>query len=279
MGDTSFTDIDLTIEDEDLEYDPLADIGPVGDDEEEEDEGDFTGTPIESLVERVENVPAFEPQAEDVPASERIEQLFSKLNARRRVLTGIMRFVKTPQSAADLDKKVEELQKKDFSVYSGANYGKQLEGAGAIEKTDENGVPFRDAPEQAPNIVEVDGIDFYEPAPWRTVYWKLTEAGQAYLDKDDPAARLARLFETDTQYTDIFLRILDACAVKGGAVTKDLNAMVDNDPLVQNPRLYTAHFTELLERCEAIRWEGTWVITDVGNDFLNGVHADTQTEE
>lgn len=271
-GEFGFTlDFDPVSTDLDYGYDPLADS--EDDDEEEADDTSFTAAPVASLSEPPQKAPAEGESAradENRPASERIEETFAKLNPRRRVLAGILRYLDEPHRAEDLDAKVEELQRYDFSVYTAANYASLLEEAGAIEKTDENGIPMREAPEQSPETVEIDGVEFLKPAPWRDVYWRATDDARAYLAKDDPLARFKDLLANDAKYLDIYLRILDAAAQEGGAATPDLNAMVDNDPLVQSPRLFTAHFTELLERCEAVRWEGAWKITEIGSALLDG---------
>ena len=263
---------------QDYGYDPLADV-MTEEDEEEEKLGEFTGTPIASLAGTAATAEPAEPEPQ-VPAAERIEKLFEKFNPRRRVMAGILRFVDTPQSTADLNKKVEELQKHDFSVYTAANYAELLEEAGAVVKTTAEGVPFAEAVENEPLVVEVEGVSFLKPAPWREVYWTATQDARDYLAKDDPMARFAELIDRDVQYIDIYLRILDKAAQEGGATTPELNAIVDDDPLVQSPRLYTAHFTELLERCEALRWEGTWKITEIGQALLDGtIQAPATTAE
>lgn len=260
----------------DYDYDPLADTAS---EDEEDDPGEFTGAPIKSLAGDQE-APKAEAPVNEVPAAERIKKLFEKFNTRRRVLAGILRFTSEPQSTADLNAKVEELQKHDFSVYSAANYAELLEEAGALTKVTEEGVPFGEASEQQPEVVEIDGVSFLKPAPWREVYWLSTPAAREHLAQDDPAARFRDLLKSDAKYFDIYLRILDMCAQEGGATTPALNEIVDNDPLVQSPRLYTAHFTELLERCEAVRWEGIWKITEIGQALLDGtIEAPEYTAE
>ena len=265
MTDDLTNEFDFEPDDPDYGYDPLAD---VPDDDADDDGGDFTGMPFGNLSDP-HPIPA--PAHEDeAPASERIASLFERFNPRRRVLAGIIRYVDVPRSAAEVDEKVAELQKHDFSVYSGANYAALLEEAGAIIKADENGTPFKESPERPPQVVEIDGVEFLKPGPWREAFWIATDDARAYLAQDNPLERFKELLDRDVKYLDIYLRILDAADAEGGAATSALNAMIDNDPLVQSPRYFTAHFTELLERCEAIRWEGTWVITDIGRALLDG---------
>lgn len=271
---------DFDLDAQGWDYDPLAD-DDTPQDEQEEDPGDFTGKPIETLAPKADEKPApKKKQAKsEKPAAERIDDLFEKLDARRRVLTGILEFVKTPKSAADLNAEVARLQKHDFSVYTAANYAELLEEAGAIVKTDEQGTPFADAPEQVPDIVSIEGVDFLKPAPWREVYWLATDEARARLAKNDPHARFRELIERDAAYKTIYVRILQAADCQEGATTPQLNELVDWDPLLKSPRLYTAHFTELLERCEALRWEGVWRTTEIGRTLLEGAAADTEGQE
>jgi len=278
MSHDTLHEFDFDAGELDYGYDPLADVASPED--QEDDPGEFTGTPIASLAGApADAAPAPAPEPE-VPAEERIAKLFERFNPRRRVLAGILRFVDTPQTTEALDARVTELQKHDFSVYTAANYAELLEEAGAVVKATAEGVPFSEAPEQAPLVVEVDGVEFLKPAPWREVHWLATQAARDYLAQDDPAARFAELIANDAKYFDIYLRILDMAAQEGGVTTPELNAVVDDDPLVQQPRLYTAHFTELLERCEALRWEGVWKITPVGQALLDGkIEAPQYTAE
>ena len=268
MAKESAEEFDFEIADQEWQYDPLADVEDQEGSEQEEDPGDFTGKPIESLAGRTEAQAPKKDARPEKPAAQRIEELFEKLNARRRVLSGILRFLEVPKSAAELNGEVERLQKHDFSVYTAANYAELLEEAGAIIKVDENGTPFADSPEQVPDIVTVDGADFLKPAPWREVYWLTTEPARARLAQNDPETRFRELMERDAQYKTIYVRILQAADCQEGATTPQLNELVDWDPLLKSPRLYTAHFTELLERCEALCWESVWKTTDIGRTLL-----------
>lgn len=271
LGVGALEPFDFDADGADFGYDPLAD---TDEDDEGADDSAFTSTPAP-----LDKVPDGEAAAGTAPAPERIAALFEKFNPRRRVLAGVLRFLDEPRTADELDAEVARLQEHDFSVYTGANYAALLEEAGAVVKTDAAGVPLGEAPDQPPEIVEVNGARFYKPAPLLTVYLRATEDARAFLAQDDPLARFKDLIASDAKYLSIYLRILDAAAQEGGAVTADLNAVVDDDPLVQSPRLYTAHFTELLERCGALRWDGTWKTTEVGSALLDGSVACPEGEE
>ena len=44
--------------------------------------------------------------------------------------------------------------------------------------------------------------------------------------------------------------------------------IVDNDPLVQKPRLYAPHFVDKLEKCDALEWRKAWFTTEIGKQGL-----------
>ena len=43
---------------------------------------------------------------------------------------------------------------------------------------------------------------------------------------------------------------------------------MDDDPLVQKPRLYAPHFIDKLEKCDALEWADTWTTTEIGREGL-----------
>ena len=47
-----------------------------------------------------------------------------------------------------------------------------------------------------------------------------------------------------------------------GKTVKEINAQVDDDPLVQKPRLYAPHFIDKLEKCDALEWADSWKTTE-----------------
>ncbi len=246
-------------------YDPLEDLGP--DDDELDDEG---GEQLPTASPNSEALPAPAPEkVDDRPASERIAELFREMKPRRRVLLGILAYLETPQSADDLRDTVDELQKNDFSVFTSANYSTLLSRAGAIAKVDETGNPYAPGEKRQPEIVVVDGIEYLKPADPAPVFWSITPDGQAALDADRPLDRLAALFDENEKYLVIYKRILEFCSIDGGRKTPEIDAIVNDDSLVQKPRLYGPHFTDQLEQCDALRWTGAWVTTDVGAQGLS----------
>lgn len=217
---------------------------------------------------RMANAPASDPDDSDLPAEQRIKRLFERMRTRRRVLLGMLDYLQEPRNPSDLTVRVDELQEHDYSMFKAVNYAALLEQAGAIEKLNDDGTPFDSTYEQAPDRVIVDGVRFYRPAVGRRILWCNTAAGQAYLDADRPADRLRAMLEEERRYAGVFQRVLAQCSVEGGTTMAAITPLVDDDPITVNPRLYAPHFVDLLEQCEAIRWDGSWHITEIGREGL-----------
>mgnify|MGYP007069880602 CR=1 FL=1 len=245
-------------------YDPLADFEEAALDEDVDDSEGQAG-PMRST----NRMTYYDAAADERPASERIEELFKRLEPRKRVLAGILRFLDVPKRADALEQHVNELQEYDYSVYDGYSYSRLLHRAGAIDKVDEEGNPFPEDYEQQPDIVEVEGIKYYKPTDGVMVYWVATDAAREYLAKDDPEARMKELLNDQVVYAPIYRRILEACSSPDGASAKLLADLVDSDPLCQNPRRWSSFYSKRLEDCEALVWQGAWKTTDIGRKALD----------
>ena len=238
-------------------YDPLAEDGadaPATLDDmraaapDEEDVLPYLGDPEANHAPEI--------VVDERPAAVRTAELFDRMKTRRRVLLGVLAQCAEPTEAHVLHARVEELQADQRSVFDGPAICGLLERAGAIEQV-------KDAA-QEPKTVVVDGVEYLEPAGEIAVRYRITEAGSAQLASYQPAARLAEALEREAYYKPIYLRILQACAEEGGKSAKELGALVDTDPLLQEPRLWAAHFFNVLGECDALDWHGTWKATDLG---------------
>ena len=239
-------------------YDPLADFDDG--EEAEEDLSDGQGGPVTTA----RRMTQFVRPDDDRPVEVRIQEVYDHLKPRKRVLDGILRFLDTPTRSDVLQAKVDELQEYDYSVYDGYAYSKLLFRCGAIDKVDENGDPFPEDYEQAPDIIEVDGVRYYQPTDGVLVYWITTPDGWAFLAKDDPEKRMEELLHDQFIYAPIYQTVLGACASPEGASAQLLADLVDNEPLLQTPRRWSSFFTKRLEDCDSIVWRGSWQITPLG---------------
>ena len=141
-----------------------------------------------------------------------------------------------------------------------------------IEQTDEGGTPLAEV-EQEPLRVEVDGVEYWRVAPAPEVFWSLTEAGAAKLDSYRPMEMIAALYETEPQYGAIFTTCLELCARDGGASLREIGDVVDDEPVLQNPKRYAMYFIDKLEHAGAVEWTAQWSATEHGRAYL---HADNE---
>ncbi len=259
-----YEDADLLVVED--EYDPLGgedvdggDKGidmsgaAVSDDDrsaapDEEDVLPYLGNPDEDHTPEV--------KVDDRPVAVRIEELFARMKPRRKVLLGVLALCAEPVDVAAVHAKVDEMQAAQRSVFDGPALCALLERAGALEQV-------RDE-EQEPRVVEVDGVEYMEPAAEVAVRYRTTPEGMAAVEADRPMERLHAALEKEAVYKPIYLRILKACGEEGGKTAKQLGELVDGDPLLQKPRFWAAHFFNILGECDALSWDRTWQITELG---------------
>jgi hypothetical protein len=182
-----------------------------------------------------------------------------------------MQFCLEPQPIDAVNEHIEELKRWNKSVYSPADITRLLETNGGLVRITEDSDSDEDddevitiIEEKEPEIVEIDGVEYWKPAVPTQIMWLTTEAGKNVMGADDPLARCRDLFAEEPQFLTIYKRMLKACDVDGGVNKKYLDKLVDNDPLVQKPKRYAMRFVERLERCDALEWRGKWCITEIG---------------
>lgn len=234
-------------------------------------------------VERLEQARAAqEEQAQkraEKPSAERTAELFEKMRADRKALLAILAACSKPCSEQAVERTVAETTRGKRSVYAPATLCALLLEAGALAKVDEQGEPYR-AEDLEPVRTVVDGVEYLEPPTPPALHWLSTDAGRAAVEADRPLARLEELFDTKAELLPVFKRVLTLCSADEGAKTPSVNAAVDDDPLVQEPRYYASYFTEQLERCDCLAWEDhAWHTTPMGweaLEMLEGVVDDAE---
>lgn len=248
----------------DTEFDPLEDFEPGEEDETDEFYGEFEAREDISTTTILED---------NRPAEERIAELFGRMKLRRKVLLSILECCAEPQAVATVNDLVATLQENDRSVFSAASFCAALEKAGALIKLNEDGTVLDEETPTEPKVVEIDGVQYLEAQPTIEVYWKTTSEGLKAVESNKPLERLMQLFEKDASYAPIYERILQLCSTEEGVTADELGEAVDKDPLVQEPRLFAPHFFEKLEQCEALVWQKTWRITNIGKQGFEYLQA------
>lgn len=201
-------------------------------------------------------------------AEERIDALFAQMPTFHKMLFAILGACDTPVATDELEAAITEMKRHHHSVYEPLTLCNLLERAGAIAQTDEEGTLLTEV-EQEPLRVEVDGVEFWRVAPAPEVYWGLTDAGAAKLDTYRPLEMIARLYEAEPQYGDIFTTCLELCARDGGASLREIGDVVDDEPVLQNPKRYAMYFIDKLEHAGAVEWTGQWSATEHGRTYLH----------
>ena len=145
---------ELAMFEEGREYDPL-DVEEEKDADERAETFGYIGTPEEAAA-------AQKPAAREIPARERIEQLFEDMPPFKRWLINIMQVCREPQRAEDIEKVVEGLRAKRHCVFNAASFRTMLEEAGALEKLTLDGQPYGKV-EPKLEEVEEDGKTYLRP--------------------------------------------------------------------------------------------------------------------
>lgn len=270
------TDIRELLTEDDL-FDPFAeeDEGPVPDD----------APLIGAAMGAEEAAPGAAAAAavDERPAQERFEALMASMPGQRRTLLALVDWCRQPKTGAEMDARTEELLEYSFSVYSPVVFRELLERAGAIRYVplDDPGTGEGGAAGAAPQVVAeqyFDGeeeveIEFLEVAEERPGLWEATPEGLEVVDAQDDEGAIRELLGKEPQYLDIYHQILDFCCEPGGRSAKEVDRLVNDSPLLQEPRRYSGYFVGRLERKGALQWQGGWCTTAAGRAMIEEAAA------
>ncbi len=252
-------------DEEDDAYDPLMACDPgLGDASEDANAGETEAEPGAMFGDEVFEPRLGDPQADHSPKSEaddrpaeiRIAELFDKMRPHRRTLLEILRTCKAPTAVEEAFRAAERAQSAHLSVFDGEALCNLLVRAGALERIEPQG--------QEPQVEEADGVRYLKPAEKMQVAYRTTPEGENVVEADKPLEQMTATLEKEPEYKPIYLRILIACSEDGGKTAKELGALVDHDPLLQEPRRWAAYFFGALGECGALTWDGTWRTTETG---------------
>ncbi len=252
-----------------LDFDPLEDYSFEDD---IDDEGIVAGTLDDGpySMPQAENAPQFKLVAFDnaETAEERIATLFERMMSHQKVLMSILELCQQPTSGDEVSEAIAKLQKYHHSVYTPLTFCNLLERAGALIKTDGEGVSLEDL-EQEPMRVTQDGTEYWAVAPSPEIFWAASDEGRSYYEAYKPLEQIRHVYDAEPQYAEILTTVLNMCSAEGGVQVKAIGDMVDDDPAVQKPRRYAMYFIDKLERAGALDWQGAWVTTDAGRAYLS----------
>lgn len=219
-------------------------------------------------------------------AQDAIEELLTRNPGRKPVLLQIIEFCCEERTGEEVAELVEQAQAENRSVYTPQSLCSILERAGALtgrsEVPEQDEAAEQDEQDDAPEQDGADAgqleVEAREVAPQPTTYWLATDDGLTVLASHKEGHALEELLSSQSEapYLEIYERVLAFCAVEPRKKPQ-IDALVDDDPLVQNPRRYSNHFIELLENREALSWhDGGWNATELGRRYLeeHGLLAD-----
>ena len=87
------------------------------------------------------------------------------------------------------------------------------------------------------------------------------------------------LIDSEPQYRTIFTTVLEYAARPEGTSEKELGNLLNNEPVLQKPRMYAQRFIGKLNEHEALVWQDKrWRITDLGREALTRLTAEEDSE-
>ncbi len=114
--------------------------------------------------------------------------------------------------------------------------------------------------------VELEFLEIEEAQPG---FWLATPEGLAAVDACNDNVATRELLGKEPQYLPIYQRILDYCSVLGGRSAKEVDKLVEGDPLLEEPRRFAGYFVGRLEKSGGLEWKNGWVTTEAGLSMLS----------
>lgn len=116
-------------------------------------------------------------------------------------------------------------------------------------------------------------------APPAITYYSATEDGLAMVNAHMGTAPIVEAInEQGGKYRHVYQAVLQAAAAEGGTTAKQLDSVLEGDPVLEEPRRFSTYFLRKLEEVDALRWLDVWTITDVGRSVLDAEFANAEGE-
>lgn len=282
-------------------FDPLDEEDERAEEEQVEDEQPLIGEPLEERGE--------DEAADERPADVRIRELLDQMPGQRRLLLKLIAFCREAKTGEEMDAYTKKLQEYCYSVYSPVILRELLENAGAIVYLPDDEGEAEGAAEGASSVsaegepaaadaaaaavgdasvdpaeadvlretyddgeeqVEIEYREIEERAPGA---WLASDEGLAIVDEQDDLKQARDLMAREPRYLSIYRRLIDYCTEDGGRSIKELDNLVNDDPLLEQPRRYSGYFVARMEKAGVIEWRDGWCATDVGATVLQELVA------
>lgn len=144
-----------------------------------------------------------------------------------------------------------------------------VEPVGGTSETADDDSSGNESAEDVSDEDEPQEPEFMQVTPPQTARYLATPEGLAAVAAEDPKARFAAFMDANPVYAPIFRTVLENCDRPGGCTKKEIDALIDNDPICKEPRRWSGYFVDKLEDADAIIFEGGWITTDLGRSLLD----------
>lgn len=251
----------------DDDFDPLADFGP---DEDDDTQGADYMPPIPDA--ELSRMPEIIP----LTPAESIGKLVIGIPGQRFRLLHAVDFCNEPHTLEEIVADLDAAFPRDVSVYSAAQIVQLLEEAGALEAEEPASEEGADPSGEHPtpdalldgNESSDDEGSFLTVVPAAPRLYTATEAGRKAVEESCGEHVVYGALTEEERYLPLYRTILEMVSEPGGCPTKELDAVIDIDPLCEEPRRFCGYFLGRLESTGAIMWRDTWVATDLGKTAL-----------
>lgn len=246
---------DIEVFELDDDFDPLADTGITSDEEVDEEAYDYL-PPIPDADRSVVPEPA------ELTADEKMDKLLAGIPGQKFRILRVVALCAEPRTIGQVKEALDAEFPQDLSVYDACRLVQLLERAGGLEA-----LPSETAIESVDNDMPDDAeyLTVEQDGPARYV---ATTCGKGFVKANMGVSAVASMLAEEPRYTPIYERIMHLAGNEGGCSVGDISAAVDDDPLCQSPRRMNGYFLNRLENVDAVRWQGTWLLTEAGREAL-----------
>lgn len=202
----------------------------------------------------------YDTSEEELSVTERLTILIHDMAPYKSQLLGIVAFCEEEKTAAEIDKMLEPLREHRVCTYSPINLRTILVSAGALV--------YNDNDEEAEEVTDEEG-NLILPEETATPTWLATEEALAFCKSLNPYADLLKALENDSDHIDAYVQVLQLCSGEGCKVSTIEHTLNDSG-ILEGSVKQPGYFVGKLEDLGAIEWKGTWQITPLGLQYLEG---------
>ncbi len=109
------------------------------------------------------------------------------------------------------------------------------------------------------------GIEAISPDEEDTL-WQTTEAGRKVVEQHGASARLMQLLANEPHYLEIYKQVLAFCQTP--RTMGEIDHLLQDNPALENPKVYASYFIDRLEAAGGLEWEGKWRTSEAAKPFI-----------